>query len=79
MAEYKLIILPNAKNRRLWKYFAQRSKDGRTVLADYCKKVYCKIDGCMKPELPYSGNTSNMLNHTVSILESGVTRRYLCI
>jgi hypothetical protein len=63
MADAKLIMLPGAKNKQLWKYFGMRSKDGHTVDKDQSKKVYCRVQGCLKPELPYSGNTSVLATH----------------
>lgn len=61
--EHKLIMLPGARNVRLWKFFGLESKDGRKIDAKESNGVFCKIFSCVKPEIRYSGNTTNMVHH----------------
>ena len=60
---YKLIGLPTAKNLKLWAHFGFKSADGKTVAAADMKQVFCKIEGCPKPQIPYVGNTTNLTDH----------------
>ena len=63
MSDLTLIPLPNNRNKKLWAYFGFKSSDGKTIADDYQKKVFCRIGGCNKEELPYSGNTTNLVHH----------------
>ena len=63
MATLSLIPLPNNRNRSLWKYFGFQSTDGRKIDDGQDKTVYCKIERCTTPKMPYSGNTTNLLHH----------------
>jgi len=63
MSSLSLIPLPNNRNKKLWVYFGFKSSDGKTIVAEYQKKVFCRIDGCTKEELPYCGNTTNLVHH----------------
>ena len=42
VTDYKLIVLPAAKNVKLWKYFGMRSRDGRKIDSDQVKKYFVK-------------------------------------
>jgi hypothetical protein len=55
--------LPKAKNSASWKHFGFKSKDGKKPVPELMTKVYCRIPGCKEPELPYSGNTTNLSRH----------------
>jgi hypothetical protein len=57
------VKLPKAKNAALWKHFGFKSKDGKKPVPELMTKVYCQIPGCKEPELPYSGNTTNLSRH----------------
>jgi len=63
MSTFTFIPLPNNRNHKLWKYFGFQSTDGKKIDEGQDKTVYCKIEGCSVPKIPYSGNTTNLCHH----------------
>ena len=62
-ADYELISLPTAKNKALWNLFGFKSKNGLTIADEFREKVYCRVPGCLRPEMAYCGNTTNLMLH----------------
>ena len=56
-------LIPFNRNHKLWKYFGFQSTDGKKIDEGQDKTVYCKIEGCSAPKIPYSGNTTNLCHH----------------
>ena len=59
---YTIIALPGSRSK-VWKFFGMKSKDGKTVEKGDMKTAFCRIEGCRKPEVGYSGNTTNLIHH----------------
>ena len=57
------IPLPKHHNAPLWRYFALRSVDNRTVDAENSSFVYCTVEKCTQSKVKYCGNTTNLVTH----------------